>query len=125
MYSRNYQGETEDKLKLPANYDGTAFTEQKIEEIRDTGTPFSESEATSPAHSESVETGAFGRESGILSGLSRSLFGGLFDGGRLNLRLPKLGVEEILILATAAFLFFSKDGDTECAVLLLLLLLIN
>ena len=49
--------------------------------------------------------------------------GGLLGG--LNLKMPKIGTEEILILATAAFLFFSKDGDKESAIILLLLLLIN
>ena len=36
-----------------------------------------------------------------------------------------IGTEEILIIATAAFLFFSKGGDRECALILLLLLFIN
>ena len=42
-----------------------------------------------------------------------------------NFGLQKIGTEEILIIATAAFLFFSKDGDKECAILLLLLLLLS
>ena len=48
--------------------------------------------------------------------------------GNLNIRLPsldKIGFEEILIIAIAAFLFFSADGDKECALILLALLLIN
>ena len=48
--------------------------------------------------------------------------------GNLNIRLPsldKIGFEEILIIAIAAFLFFSADGDRECALILLALLLIN
>ena len=35
------------------------------------------------------------------------------------------GTEEILILGIAAFLFFSKGGDKECAVILLLSLFIT
>jgi hypothetical protein len=48
--------------------------------------------------------------------------------GNLNIRMPsldKIGFEEILIIAIAAFLFFSADGDRECALILLALLLIN
>ena len=42
-----------------------------------------------------------------------------------RLRLPKLGTEEILIIGLALFLFLSRDGDKECAILLALLLLIH
>ena len=48
--------------------------------------------------------------------------------GNLHIGLPSLdrfGYEEILIIAVAAFLFFSDSGDRECAILLILLLLIN
>jgi hypothetical protein len=48
--------------------------------------------------------------------------------GNINIRMPsldKIGFEEILIIAIAAFLFFSADGDRECALILLALLLIN
>ena len=121
MYSRSYYSEAEDRMKPPANYDGTAFIEQKNSEKLDTGATIAD-KTSETASSESVAASGGGS---VLSGLSRTLLGGLFDGGRLNLRLPKMGTEEILILATAAFLFFSKEGDTECAVLLLLLLLIN
>ena len=125
MYSRSYFTDTEDKMKLPTNYDGTAFSEPKSEEKLDTGSTYAENPTAKPTSSGSVSTGGDAREGGLLSGLQRSLFGGFFDTGRLSLKLPKLGVEEILILATAAFLFFSAEGDRECAVLLLLLLLIN
>ena len=123
MYSRNYYGETEEKPKLPANYDGTAFASQESGEIRDTGATEADAEAIA-AHSEGVN-GVSQKRGGILSGLSHTLLGGLLDGGGLNIKMPKIGVEEILIIATAAFLLFSKDGDVECAILLLLLLLIN
>ena len=36
-----------------------------------------------------------------------------------------LGIEEIMIIAIAAMLFFSKNGDKECAIILLALLLIR
>lgn len=112
-------------MKLPTNYDGTAFGESKAGEKLDTGATYTEGVAAEPAMSDSVRVGAKAREGGLFGGVFDGLFGGLFDGGRLNFKLPKLGVEEILILATAAFLFFSAEGDKECAILLLLLLLIN
>lgn len=37
----------------------------------------------------------------------------------------KIGTEELLIGATALFLLFSKNGDKECAIMLLLLLFIT
>ena len=42
-----------------------------------------------------------------------------------NFGLQKIGIEEILIIGTATFLFFSKDGDRECAIMLLLLLFLG
>ena len=52
----------------------------------------------------------------------KSIFTGM-DFGKLS--FPKIGTEEILIIGLAIFLFLSRDGDKECAVLLLLLLFIR
>ena len=55
--------------------------------------------------------------------------GGLF-GGLSSLSLPFLskdihiGSEEVLIAAVALFLLFSKNGDKECAIMLLLTLFV-
>ena len=59
--------------------------------------------------------------------LSKLPFGNLLPklGLNGNFGLQKIGKEEILIIATAAFLFFSKDGDKECAIMLLLLLFLG
>ena len=54
----------------------------------------------------------------VLSGL----FGGLFRGGKFNLQ--SIGVEEILIIAAAAYMLLSGDGDRECGIMLLILLFI-
>ena len=66
---------------------------------------------------------------GISSLFSSSIFSGLFPSGKIpflsSLSLPKIGTEEILIIAAAAYLFFSKDGDKECAIMLILLLFVN
>ena len=58
---------------------------------------------------------------GILSILPEGIQG-LFNPKKLA--SFKIGLEEILIIAAAAFLFFRKDGDTECAIMLLLLLFV-
>lgn len=124
MYSRSYYSEG-GKINLPENYDGTAFLENHLAEEEDaTEVSFIEKSAHSSENKEKQT------EDAILSGIGGvpilpGLFGkgGLF--GSLNLKMPKIGTEEILIIATAAFLFFSKDGDKESALILLLLLLIS
>ena len=125
MYSRSYYPEGSGKVTLPDNYDGTAFME------RESAPPQEETAEVSfieggydtvdkrPDEEESVLTG-IGRVP-FLSGIFGK--GGILGG--LNLKMPRIGTEEILILATAAFLFFSRDGDKESALILLLLLLIN
>ncbi len=126
MYSRSYYPESPERLSLPENYDGTAFMERNDAEIEDAVEEVSFNEASNTEAKQSAEqTG--GR---AFSGLGNMpLFSGLFDKGGLlgglGLKWPHIGTEEILILATAAFLFFSKSGDRECALILLLLLFIN
>ena len=51
-----------------------------------------------------------------------AIFSG-FGGSFPKMRMPEIHGEEILIIALAAFLFFSKSGDKESAFMLLLLLL--
>lgn len=115
MYSRSYYDEAGGAVNLPENYVGTAFSDTLPPEPR--GEEYkSESESA-----QCVAANAGGNEPSILTGL----FGGIKSPLLGNLRLPEIGLEEILIIATAAFLFFSKDGDRECAIMLLLLLLVN
>ena len=127
MYSRSYYPEAQERPTLPENYDGTAFMERQEHQQNEGPAEVSFIESTDNATDEPV----FNRTDGsILSGLGRSpLLSGLFskDGflGGIGLTMPNIGTEEILILATAAFLFFSKSGDRECAIILLLLLFIN
>ena len=119
MYSRNYYSERQDRLNLPENYDGTAF----IETHADEGAPDRVIEASY------IDEGSQMEEKSLPSRDKTSLVSSLFSGngllGNLGLSIPNLGAEEILIIATAAFLFFSKNGDRECALILLLLLFIN
>lgn len=125
MYSRSYYPESPERLSLPENYDGTAFMERNDTEAAPDVAESSVSENTEiPVH-KNIDSG-----NGLFSGLGNiPLLSGLFDKGGLlgglGLKMPNIGTEEILILATAAFLFFSKNGDRECALILLLLLFIN
>lgn len=127
MYSRSYYPEAQERPTLPENYDGTAFMERQEPHTPDGAAEISFIESTDITS----DTPVFNRtDGGLLSGLGRSpLLSGLFakDGflGGMGLTMPNIGTEEILILATAAFLFFSKSGDRECAIILLLLLFIN
>lgn len=116
MYSRSFYPDTSDRLTIPDNYDGTALIEAP---------PITEENAIDA--STEIQASEDKSESASVSLGKIPFLSGLFGGSKLDLgiRLPKIGTEEILIIATAAFLFFSKDGDRECAIMLALLLLIN
>jgi hypothetical protein len=141
MYSRSYQaGEIP---TIPESYSGVAFREPdpipadtprsiaKSADIKFTATPeppdpnlTSAIVADPEPEPETVQAG------NILSGISdafslKGLFSNLSGFKLGNLGLPKIGTEEILIIGLALFLFLSKDGDKECAILLALLLLIH
>ena len=109
MYSRSYYPD-ETPPTLPNGYDGVAFSE-RIDDIPTDNQPLIEPKETVPTSGgASILSGLFGK-------------GGLF--GIEGIKMPKIGTEEILIIATAAFLLFSKNGDRECALILLFLLFIN
>ncbi len=134
MYSRSYIG-TEAVGAVPEGYDGVAIREPEIHEKLDTGTPNTENHTAEPPpilnpweeeKREKVETkdesvGAFS----LLGGSLGNLFGGVRLPFLSSIKIPKIGTEEILILAVAAYLLFSKDGDKECAIILLLLLFVT
>ncbi len=108
MYIRDYSdGE---RLEVPMGYSGTLLEDTEKREPDEDASR----EDTAPV-------GA------IPSSLSRGL-GGLFGGslfqGGLFEKLH-IGKEELLIIAAALFLFLSKDGDKECAIMLALLLFIT
>lgn len=129
MYARSFYQDTE--TKVPENYDGNAFKEAESREILDTGEAIEEKaeqvsffEPEVKTDKREVGTGGFLSSLGKLPFLSGIVGrGGIFP--LPNISIPKIGSEEILIIAAAAYLFFSKDGDRECAIMLLLLLLIN
>ncbi len=125
MYSRSYYPETE-RMSLPENYDGTAFMERPSAEQNEETVEASVSDNADSQVFKGTDEHRHRQQSPfenipLLSGIFGK--GGLFGG--LGLHSPTIGTEEILILATAAFLFFSKSGDRECALILLLLLFIN
>ena len=127
MYTRSFTGADERSTALPPGYDGTAFEGSQSSEKRDTGIAletFSEN-SFEPAAKKCDEQKEGG---GGLFSRFMPLFSSLFssgDGSSGILKFPKIGTEEILIIATALFLFLSRDGDRECAVILLLLLIVN
>ena len=125
MYSRSYYPEAQDRLSLPDNYDGTAFMEQKNFDSDNVAEVTFNDKSETQKDEQAINTG--GRASNGIGSIP--ILSGLFDKGGilsgLGLSMPQIGTEEILILATAAFLFFSKNGDRECALLLLLLVFIN
>ena len=113
MYSRSYK---DSAVPLPEGYGGTAFGEPWEAEESSAAAREAEGEDSR----EAVSVGAHGGPS------ERTEHGGLLGGifGATGLHMPKIGTEEILILAAAAFLFFSDGGDKECAIMLLLLLFV-
>ena len=124
MYSRPYIDDSE-RVPLPLNYDGTTFGGEENAEKNCTRPHTNEEKPTFEGKSTTASANAdigLNQPFGGLLGFGKKLFGGW---PRMPFRLEKLGTEEILIIATALFLLFSKDGDKECAILLLLLLLIN
>ena len=122
MYTRSYF--TEDKkVDVPENYDGNAFEKENDIPAQNESECFLGSSIDSTQ--KSVDLGAFSR---LLERLPiRKLLKGIplpflkCDDDKAPARL---GSEEILILAVMLYMFFSKDGDKECALMLLFLLFI-
>lgn len=107
MYTRSFP---QNGTLPPEDYRGTALGDvhNDCEETKD--------EAVSAQPKGGVLGGLFDKLP-FLSGGVRLPF---FEGGSF-----KLGVEELLIIATAALLFFSEGGDKECAIILILLLFVG
>ena len=128
MYTRSYNDDTHG-IVIPESYGGTLLreSEHRIKasdeddenrSIRTDKNPW-ETHEQQPDNihkdDESAEAFSFLSKIPISNFLSNIL-------GKSKFSLQKIGTEEILIIATAAFLFFSKEGDKECAIMLLLLL---
>ena len=130
MYSRSFYPSEQRRPAFPENYDGTAFSEPPSisnEPLQET-VNFIPEKIAEPALNESVpaEPAMSSAKPSSKIPLLSDIFGGsggIFGSG--DNFLSQIGVEEILIIAIAAFLLFSKDGDIECALMLLLLLFID
>ena len=110
MYTRSY-GAAEEKMNLPTGYDGTAFEKEISERAEELSAPVEESLPDEQAEAVGLFSGSpFLKK---IQGIER-------------LRRPfELGGEDIVLLGVALLLFFSKDGDRECALMIALLLLIR
>ncbi len=122
MYSRSYCPDSQERVALPNGYYGTAFAQDT--DLSDEQQNIQSSGIPADIEHDSEQTG------GLLSGITRmpifsSLFGkgGLL--GEIGFSTPHIGTEELIIIAIAAFIFFTKGGDKETALILLLLLFIN
>lgn len=116
MYTRSFYTDEGDKMNIPDNYSGTAFSEEQISpsQAEDIGYTSEKTEPTA-----SVQK----RDDGLFGIFNNLPFKKIFDGGIFTKNF-KIGTEELIILGIAALLFFGKDGDKECALWLLILLFI-
>ena len=100
MYTRDFG-----PASVPESYSGNLFSEER----------------EAPVHNEPKEES---ESCGVFGGL-RSFWGNSFNLKNLSVFKNGFGTEELLIIGIAAFLFFSKDGDKECAIILLLTLFLS
>ena len=129
MYTRSYF--TEDKkIDIPENYDGNAFKENGsvIQNAEEVLSDFKEE--PNDVQEETEETLGKGIFSSLFDKLPvKSLQKGfpfsLFKKNGVEGCGLSFGTEEILISLIAIYMFFSKDGDKECAAFILLLLFID
>ena len=104
-------------MLVPDGYSGTALPPKLHKRDSDQESFEPQEVNTQPPEKEDEECA----EAGLFGKLSLGNLGSLLPKG---FGIKKLGGEEILILAVAAFLIFS-DGDIECAIMLILLLFIS
>lgn len=130
MYTRSYF--TEDKkVDIPENYDGNAFRENcgnYVLEDTDSNGNFQKEEIPPEEKRKDSECTAkpfspFERFS--LEGVSKLLPFRGFKNIFTKSTDFRFGTEEILICIIALYMFFSKDGDKECAIMLALLLFVR
>lgn len=125
MYTRSYNDAS--NIIVPEHYGGTSFGQSR-ECDADIGC--GTNALKRPTEEEAVHTSADTKTEDSQQASSSSLklpFAGIVSNilKNKNFNLQKIGKEELLILATAAFLLFSKEGDKECAIMLILLLFLN
>ncbi len=132
MYTRPYNDEPHG-IVIPESYGGTLLreSERPIKNVEEAPNEAHETSVKNPwekeAESPREEVHKKEESAEAFSSLSNLPFGNFLTklGKNSKFSLQKIGTEEILIIATAAFLFFSKEGDKECAIMLLLLLFLG
>ena len=113
MYSRSYPDE---RISIPEKYSGTAL--ESIEIAPSAAEEIEENESYAEEVSSKVDE--------KLSFSFKDTLGALFSSEKvLKERFSGIGYEELMILSIAALLFFSKDPDIECAIMLLVLFFIK
>lgn len=126
MYARAYNSDTKG-IVIPDSYGGTSLYEPRPERSESDGSESVEGTKNpweDEVHTESDTAASAEPRASIFSKLPFFDFlPNFFKSDTFSLQ--NIGLEEILILATAAFLLFSKDGDKECAAMLLLILFLG
>ena len=125
MYARAYNSDTHG-IVIPDSYGGTALYEpaEKTEAAEEESSEVSMNPWEEEVHTESENAASEEPKSSIFSKLPfLDFLPNIFKTDTFGLQ--KIGLEEILILATAAFLLFSREGDKECAILLIVLLFLK
>ena len=123
MYARAYNN---DSILIPESYGGTALLDGRNEDVEpvDSEPDKAKNRWDDEVHTSTGPTPETSTKSSFLSKLPfLDFLPNIFKSDTFGLQ--KIGLEEILILATAAFLLFSKDGDKECAAMLLLILFLG
>ena len=120
MYAQSYQDEG--IRGIPDTYSGVALRENQNDDGNNSDTddiPVSKN----PWENECEAKEEQKHSSNILSDIFASIISPLgFGRGAQGF---KIGTEELLIIGAAAFLFFSKERDIECIIMLVALLLIT
>lgn len=129
MYSRNYYSE-DSEFKIPEKYSGTLLMEEKENTDSQVHSHIEiPSRAESKISPPKEEKNEAPYESAEASVQKRGGFDitSLLSGSSPFIKslIPKIELEEILLLSLAAFLLFSKFGDKECALIVLLLVFIK
>lgn len=119
MYTRScFQDEK--KSAIPENYDGNAFSEVLGRDDSMLGS----AECECDRSEDGPKRGSFNISSILERSPALKSIASLFPRKKGDAEF-KFGTEEILISAVALYMFFSKSGDKECAIMLLILLFVG
>lgn len=129
MYQRKYYKD-EAAMKIPDNYSGLAIdAEGYIDETAPSEEPYEVPTLAMPIPPPSPSPPS-DEECGTHACAERRHGGTFYETiegfcRRIGLHMPSFDREDILLIGVALFLFFSKDGDKECALLLIALLFLS